>query len=176
MIPGHLPIPSLDLDALHKKIIKTIVELDRTPLVKLPRWINRAKKRLFGLLRPGWGSLKWQGNDLIRKILKQLRGLEHLVSSVLDRTIDRFPADFEHWRKETEAIVSPLIIASPFMGKGKSQKFKLKRFGNNMERFGNNTYKRGTSKGMLSLICLPYNLFLFRYSYYKECKARHAMG
>ena len=157
MIPGHLPIPSPDLDALYKTIIKTIVEWDRTPLVKLPRWINRAKKRLFGLLRPGWGSLKWQGNDLIRKILKQLRGLEHLVSSVLNRTIDGFPADFEHWRKETEAIVSPLIVASPLMGKGKSPKYNLKRVGNNLKRFGNKKYKKGTSKGMLSLICLPYN-------------------
>ena len=143
MIPGHLPIPSPDLDALHKKIIKTIVELDRTPLVKLPRWIKREKKGLFGLLRPRWDALKWQGNDLIRKILKQMRGLEHLVTSVLDRTIDRFPADFERWRKETEAIVSPLIIASPLMGKGKSQKFNLKRF-------QNKKYKKGTSKGMLS--------------------------
>ena len=143
MILGHLPVPSPDLDALHKKIIKTLVELDRTPLVKLPRWIKRAKKGLFGLLRPGWGVLKWQGNDLIRKILKQLRGLEPLVTSVLDKTIDGFPADFEHWRKETEAIVSPLIVASPLMGKGKSQKFNLKRF-------GNKKYIRGTSKGMLS--------------------------
>ena len=147
MILGHLPVPSPDLDALHKKIIKTLVELDRTPLVKLPRWIKRTKKGLFGLLRPGWGAMKWQGqgNDLIRKILKQLRGLEPLVTSVLDRTIDGFPADFEHWRKETEAIVSPLIVASPLMGKGKSQKFNLKRFGNNSKRFGNKKYNRGTS-------------------------------
>ena len=99
--------------------------------------------------------MKWQGNELIRKILKQMRGLEHLVTSVLDRTIDRFPADFERWRKETEAIVSPLIIASPLMGKGKSQKF-------NLERFQNKKYKKGTSKGMLSrfimdLFTLPYN-------------------
>ena len=94
--------------------------------------------------------MKWQGNDLIRKILKQLRGLEHLVTGVLDRTIDRFPADFERWRKETEAIVSPLIVASPLMGKGKSQKFNLKRVGNNLKRFGNKKYKKGTSKGMLS--------------------------
>ena len=149
MIPGHLPIPSPDLDALQKKIIKTLVELDRTPLVKLPRWIKRAKKRLFGLLRPGWGSLKWQGEDLIRKILKQLRGLEHLVSSVLNRTIDGFPADFERWRKETEAIVSPLIIASPLMGKGRSQKFILKRL-------QNKKYKKVTSKGMLSRFIIVY--------------------
>ena len=148
MILGHLPVPSPDLDALHKKIIKTLVELDRTPLVKLPRWIKRTKKVLFGLLRPGWGR---GGMGLIWKILKQLRGLEPLVSSVLDRTIDGFPADFEHWRKETEAIVSPLIVASPrLMGKGKSQKFNLKRFGNNSKRFGNKKYNRGTSKGMLS--------------------------
>ena len=141
-----MPIPRPD--ALHKKIIKTLVELDRTPLVKLPRWIKRTKKGLFGLLRPGWGR---GGMGLIWKILKQLRGLEPLVSSVLDRTIDGFPADFEHWRKETEAIVSPLIVASPrLMGKGKSQKFNLKRFGNNSKRFGNKKYNRGTSKGMLS--------------------------
>ena len=94
MILGHLPIPSPDLDTLHKKIIKTLVELDETPLVKLPRWIKRTKKGLFGLLRQGRGK----GKDLIRKILKQFRGLVPLVTSVLGNAEVRVEVQTKHIR------------------------------------------------------------------------------